>query len=153
MVYRALEVPTGKIVAIKKLKMENDNTFPITSLREITIVRSLDHPNIMQIERVAVSSCKKEIYIIMEYLEHEIKDLLCITKFTEAEVKKLMRDLLEGMSYLHSKLIAHRDLKSSNLLYSNTGRLKICDFGLARRLSNCSDHLTGEVITMWYRPP
>ena len=82
-----------------------------------------------------------------------MKDLLSFVKFTETEVKKLMKDLLEGMNYLHSKLIVHRDIKSSNLLYSNNGRLKICDFGLARRLSNNSDHLTGDVITMWYRPP
>ena len=152
-VYRALEIPTGKVVAIKKLKLENDNTFPITSLREISIVRSLSHPHIMKIERVAVSECRTEIYIIMEYMEHELKDLLQISRFTEPEIKKLMRDLLEGINHLHSKLIVHRDLKSSNLLYSNDGKLKICDFGLARKLSNTADNLTKEVITMWYRPP
>jgi cell division cycle 2-like protein len=53
-----------------------------------------------------------------------------------------MKDLLEGLNYLHSRNIIHRDLKTSNLLYSNQGRLKICDFGLARKLSSTACELT-----------
>ena len=49
------------------------------------------------------------------------------------QVKCLMKQLLEGMAYLHEHWVIHRDLKTANLLYSNTGRLKICDFGLARQ--------------------
>jgi serine/threonine protein kinase len=48
------------------------------------------------------------------------------------QVKFLMKQLLEGVHYLHEHWVLHRDLKTSNLLYSNTGELKICDFGLAR---------------------
>jgi serine/threonine protein kinase len=44
-----------------------------------------------------------------------------------------MQQLLEGVAYLHEHWVIHRDLKTSNLLYSNTGELKICDFGLARQ--------------------
>ena len=62
-----------------------------------------------------------------------------------------MKDLLLGMECLHQKNIVHRDLKTSNLLYSNEGILKICDFGLARRVSQ--QMMTQEVISLWYRPP
>jgi cell division cycle 2-like protein len=55
--------------------------------------------------------------------------------FNELQVKRLMKDLLLGIDFLHQKNIVHRDLKTSNLLYSNEGILKICDFGLARRVS------------------
>jgi cell division cycle 2-like protein len=55
------------------------------------------------------------------------------------------------MAYLHDRKIVHRDLKTSNLLYSNAGILKICDFGLARKAAQAL--MTQEVITMWYRPP
>lgn len=62
-----------------------------------------------------------------------------------------MKDLLDGIAYLHDRKIVHRDLKTSNLLYSNEGILKICDFGLARKAAQAL--MTQEVITMWYRPP
>lgn len=71
----------------------------------------------------------------MEYMEHEMKEFLKENKFTETQVRRLMKDLLLGMECLHQKNIVHRDLKTSNLLYSNEGILKICDFGLARRVS------------------
>lgn len=70
----------------------------------------------------------------MEYMEHEMKELLKSIQFSEEQVRRLMKDLLQGMEFLHSKNIVHRDLKTSNLLYSNEGILKICDFGLARRV-------------------
>lgn len=151
MVYRALEVPTGRVLAIKKLKLVEGADFPITSLREIAILRSLDHPNIIKITRVAGSTEKDRVYIVMEYLDHEVKELLKAVQFKETEVRRLMRDLLEGIAYLHDRKIVHRDLKTSNLLYSNEGILKICDFGLARKATQSL--MTQEVITMWYRPP
>lgn len=89
----------------------------------------------------------------MEYVEHELKDLLGQVEFTENQAKKIMKDLLEGINFLHSRKIIHRDLKTSNLLYSNEGKLKICDFGLARRIASSEADLTQEVVTMWYRPP
>ena len=62
-----------------------------------------------------------------------------------------MKDLLQGLDFLHSKNIVHRDLKSSNLLYSNQGILKICDFGLARRVSQAM--MTQLVICLCNRAP
>ena len=55
--------------------------------------------------------------------------------FCLKQVKRLMKDLLLGIDFLHQKNIVHRDIKTSNLLYSNQGILKICDFGLARKIS------------------
>lgn len=57
------------------------------------------------------------------------------------------------MEYLHSKSYIHRDLKTSNLLYSNKGYLKICDFGLARKLFSQTKSYTPTVVTLWYRAP
>ncbi len=69
-------------------------------------------------------------------MDHEIKALLKTNiVFNEEQVRRLMKDLLLGIDFLHQKNIVHRDLKTSNLLYSNEGILKICDFGLARRIS------------------
>lgn len=54
-------------------------------------------------------------------------------QFSIGQIKCLMQQLLEGVAFLHHRWVIHRDLKTSNLLYSNSGQLKICDFGLARQ--------------------
>ena len=59
--------------------------------------------------------------------------------FTEAEVKCLVRQLLHAVVFLHTHSIMHRDLKLSNLLFTNTGALKLCDFGLARHFQPVDD--------------
>ena len=99
--YRALERPTNRIYAVKKLKLVEGSDFPITSLREIAILRGIDHPNIIKITRVAGSQKRDKVYIVMEYLDHEVKELLKQIAFTPPQVKRLMRDLLEGMAHLH----------------------------------------------------
>ncbi|MGH0134891.1 UNVERIFIED_CONTAM: hypothetical protein FKN15_056241 [Acipenser sinensis] len=61
--------------------------------------------------------------------------------------------LLRGLSYTHQRYILHRDLKPQNLLISDTGELKLADFGLARAKSVPSHTYSNEVVTLWYRPP
>ncbi len=64
-----------------------------------------------------------------------------------------MQQLLSGMHYLHENWVLHRDLKTSNILYSNKGELKICDFGLARQYGSPLRPYTHNVVTLWYRAP
>ncbi|SCZ99229.1 BZ3500_MvSof-1268-A1-R1_Chr3-1g05891 [Microbotryum saponariae] len=68
-------------------------------------------------------------------------------------VKKLMTQLLLGLSHLHSRRILHRDLKPQNLLIDKAGNLKIADFGLARAFGIPLRTYTHEIVTLWYRPP
>lgn len=70
----------------------------------------------------------------MQFIKHEVKDLISDRKIkiSVSDAKNLMKQLLEGIEYMHSKGIMHRDLKTSNLLLDESGVLKICDFGLAR---------------------
>ena len=69
------------------------------------------------------------------------------------QVKTLMKQLLDGIAYLHENWILHRDIKTSNILYNKRGELKICDFGLARQYGEPLRPYTSQVVTMWYRPP
>ena len=153
-VYRARDKKTGEIVALKKVKMEKEKEgFPMTSLREINILLSLHNTSIVDVKEVVVGSSLDSIFMVMEYMEHDLKGLMETMKqpFSQSEVKCLMLQLLEGVKYLHDNWVLHRDLKTSNLLLNNRGDLKICDFGLARQYGSPLKPYTHLVVTLWYR--
>lgn len=157
-VFRARDLLNGEVVAIKKIKYhqaQEKEGFPITSIREFNILLSLCHPNIVKVKRVVVGAALDKVYMVMEYMEHELKDLIenQSIKFTLAEVKSLVKQLLLAIEYFHSRNIMHRDLKTSNLLYNNKGQLKVCDFGLGRKLVSSNRPQTQKVVTLWYRAP
>lgn len=127
-VYRAEEKRTGAIVALKRVKMEKEKEgFPITSLREISTLLKAQHPNIVAVKEIVVGSNIDSIFIVMEYVEHDLKSLMSTMKrhFTLGEVKTLMLQLLSAVAHLHDNWILHRDLKTSNLLFSHKGILKV----------------------------
>ncbi|XP_041014223.1 cyclin-dependent kinase G-2-like isoform X1 [Juglans microcarpa x Juglans regia] len=155
-VYRARDKKSGDIVALKKVKMEKEKEgFPLTSLREINILLSLHHPSIIDVKEVVMGSSLDSIFMVMEYMEHDLKGLMETMKqpFSQSEVKCLMLQLLEGVKYLHDNWVLHRDLKASNLLLNNQGELKVCDFGLARQYGSPLKPYTHLVVTLWYRAP
>ena len=92
---------------------------------------------------------------VMDYIARDLKAAAALLPqpFTTAEVKCLMAQLLSGVAYMHEHWVVHRDLKTSNLLLGDGGRLAICDFGLARRYGSPARALTAEVVTQWYRAP
>ncbi|KAL8520117.1 hypothetical protein ACS0TY_010878 [Phlomoides rotata] len=155
-VFRAKDKKTGEVVALKKVKMKNEREgFPLTSLREINILLSIHHPSIVDVKEVVVGNDLDNIYMVMEYMEHDLKVLMETMKqpFSQSEVKCLMLQLLGGIKYLHDNWVLHRDLKTSNLLLNNHGELKICDFGLARQYGSPLKSYTQLVVTLWYRAP
>uniref|UniRef100_A0A8C2L9U3 cyclin-dependent kinase n=1 Tax=Cyprinus carpio TaxID=7962 RepID=A0A8C2L9U3_CYPCA len=155
-VYRAKDKKTDEIVALKRLKMEKEKEgFPITSLREINTILKAQHPNIVTVREIVVGSNMDKIYIVMNYVEHDLKSLMETMKqpFLPGEIKTLMIQLLRGVRHLHDNWILHRDLKTSNLLLSHKGILKIGDFGLAREYGSPLKPYTPVVVTLWYRSP
>ncbi|KAG9128709.1 hypothetical protein Leryth_022895 [Lithospermum erythrorhizon] len=156
-VYRARDLDTGKMVALKKVRFDNFQPESVRFMaKEITILRSLDHPNIMKLEGIITSKSSCNIYLVFEYMEHDLSGLISCPdiKFSESEIKCYMKQLLSGIEYCHSHGIMHRDIKSSNILVNNDGILKIADFGLATFLSlKHKQPLTSRVVTLWYRPP
>uniref|UniRef100_A0AC35UB68 Protein kinase domain-containing protein n=1 Tax=Rhabditophanes sp. KR3021 TaxID=114890 RepID=A0AC35UB68_9BILA len=159
-VYRSQCVRTEEIVAIKALKMEKENDgFPITSIREINmLLKCGSHPNIVNVREIVVGDSMNEIFMVMEYVEHDVKFFLDNfkkknSKLTISEVKCLMYQLLEGINHMHKHWILHRDLKPSNLLINHNGVMKIGDFGLAREYGEPLKPYTSVVVTLWYRSP
>uniref|UniRef100_T1IJC7 cyclin-dependent kinase n=1 Tax=Strigamia maritima TaxID=126957 RepID=T1IJC7_STRMM len=155
-VYRARDRRTDEIVALKRLKMEKEKEgFPITSLREVNTLLKAQHPNIVTVREIVVGSNMDKIYIVMDYVEHDLKSLMETMKqpFIIGEVKTLMSQLLRAVAHLHDNWILHRDLKTSNLLLSHKGILKVGDFGLAREYGSPLKQYTPIVVTLWYRAP
>ncbi|KAK0585272.1 hypothetical protein LWI29_025989 [Acer saccharum] len=156
-VFRAREVATGRMVALKKVRFDNFQPESIRFMaREIMILRRLDHPNIMKLEGVITSRLSSTIYLVFEYMEHDLAGLSSSTEifFNEAQVKCYMKQLLLAVEHCHLRGIMHRDIKSSNILVNNQGVLKLGDFGLANILTSKNrQKLTSRVVTLWYRPP
>ncbi|CAI9284001.1 unnamed protein product [Lactuca saligna] len=157
-VFRARDLETGKIVALKKVRFDNFEPESVRFMaREIVILRRLDHPNIMKLDGIITSQLSCSIYLVFEYMEHDISGLLSSPniKFTESQIKCYMKQLLSGLKHCHSQGIMHRDIKGANLLVNNEGIIKIGDFGLANFCNVAHDKrpLTSKVVTLWYRPP
>lgn len=88
-VFRARDLETGKIVALKKVRFDNFEPESVRFMaREITILRRLDHPNVIKLEGLITSRSSCNIYLVFEYMEHDISGLLSSPEitFTEAQV-------------------------------------------------------------------
>lgn len=158
-VYRAQDKRTDEIVALKRLKMEREKEgFPITSLREVSTLLKAQHENIVTVREIVVGSNMDSIFMVMDYVEHDLKSLMEVLKskkqsFLPGEVKCLLQQLLRAVAHLHDNWILHRDLKTSNILLSHSGILKVGDFGLAREYGSPLKAYTSIVVTLWYRAP
>lgn len=154
-VYKARNKKTGHLMALKRIRMKTDKDgFPITAVREIKLLQKLKHEKIVELQQIVVA--KGSVYMVLEYMDHDLSGILGHPNFTfdPCHAKSLVKQMLEGLAYLHYKGILHRDIKGSNLLINNKGELKIADFGLARAFEkDQAQDYTNRVITLWYRPP
>ncbi|KAK3898741.1 kinase-like domain-containing protein [Staphylotrichum tortipilum] len=154
-VFKGLNVYTKKLVALKKIRMEGERDgFPVTAVREIKLLRSLSHKNIVQLQEVMVEA--NDCFMVFEYLSHDLTGLLNHPTYTlePGHKKHLAQQLFEGLDYLHTRGVLHRDIKAANILVSNEGILKLADFGLARFYAKHHQlDYTNRVITIWYRSP
>ena len=154
-VFKAINVYTKNLVALKKIRMEGERDgFPVTAVREIKLLQSLKHPTIVNLQEVMVE--KNDCFMVFEYLSHDLTGLLNhpTFKLEQGHKKHLAKQLFEGLDYLHRRGVLHRDIKAANILVSNEGQLKLADFGLARFYAKRRQlDYTNRVITIWYRSP
>jgi len=146
-VYEGVETETNTTVALKKITINGQEGMPSTALREISILKSLSHPNIIKI--LDVVHKEASLTIVFEYVEYDL--LRYIEKHNN--VGYLINQLVSGIHHLHTRNIVHRDLKPHNILVSSSGVLKIADFGLARKMKSGDYGYSSEVVTLWYRAP
>ncbi len=157
----------SEFVALKKILVENEREgFPITAIREIMILKKLNHPNIISLYDIITSKAnaknnfKGNVYLVFEYMEHDLSGLLARKyDFSVPMIKNIIKQIFKGTDFMHGDNIMHRDLKPANILVNNLGEVKIGDFGLARNFSKInisgsfSKKYTNGVVTLWYRAP
>lgn len=156
MVFRARDTHTNNTVALKKIRLENeDEGMPSTAMREISVLKELDHPNIVKLQNVVYTPNEKKLYLIFDFLDYDLKKFLDLHKntLTPLQIKNYMYQILDGINYCHSRRIIHRDLKPQNLLVNKHGVIQIADFGLSRAFGVPIRTLTHEIETLWYRSP
>jgi cyclin-dependent kinase 1 len=140
--------------ALQRIRTDlEDEGVPSTALREISVLRELQHPNIVQLKDCVQSA--NRLFLVFEFVDKDLKKYMdsCDGMLAPNLIKSYMSQFLKGLEFCHTRGVMHRDLKPQNLLVSRSGQLKIADFGLARAFCPPIRPLTHEVVTLWYRPP
>ncbi|KAK6346512.1 Cyclin-dependent kinase catalytic subunit [Orbilia brochopaga] len=157
-VYKARDLRNGgRLVALKKIRLEQeDEGVPSTAIREISLLKEMNDPNIVRLHNIVHADGHK-LYLVFEFLTMDLKKYMeSIPKgvpLNKDIVKKFMAQLCDGVRFCHSRRILHRDLKPQNLLIDSNLNLKLADFGLARAFGVPLRTYTHEVVTLWYRAP
>ncbi|KAK6140754.1 hypothetical protein DH2020_025500 [Rehmannia glutinosa] len=140
-VYKARDRVTNETIALKKIRLEQeDEGVPSTAIREISLLKEMQHGNIVRLQDVVHS--EKRLYLVFEYLDLDLKKHMdSCPEFSQdprlvksSSISQLfLYQILRGIAYCHSHRVLHRDLKPQNLLIDRrTNALKLADFGLAR---------------------
>uniref|UniRef100_A0A7S1ETE3 Protein kinase domain-containing protein n=1 Tax=Timspurckia oligopyrenoides TaxID=708627 RepID=A0A7S1ETE3_9RHOD len=139
-VYRAFDCTTGSPYAVKiisKVGREQDSArremVRLNAQREVDVLKSIDHPNILKFSRVIEDD--ENCYLVTEFIKGlDLFEAGVRKKFSEREVLLLSRTLFDGLAYLHSLGVAHRDVKLENIVLMGSDKpedVKLIDFGLA----------------------
>jgi len=154
-VYKAKEKQTGKFVALKKIRLDNeDEGVPSTAVREISLLNELSkHPNVVKL--LSVLHEDSRLYLCFEFLLMDLKKYFDTVNgpLDKMLVKSYLYQICSGIEYCHARRIIHRDLKPQNLLIDENGLIKLADFGLGRAVGVPVRAYTHEVVTLWYRCP
>lgn len=156
-VYKAKDVVTDNIVAVKKIKLgsrsEAADGINRTALREIKLLQELTHENIIGL--LDVFGQKSNVSIVFDFMETDLEVVIRDTNIimTAPHIKSYILQTLLGLEYLHANWVLHRDMKPNNLLINEKGVLKIGDFGLARFYGSPNRPYSHQVVTRWYRCP
>lgn len=132
-VHKVLNLKTNELQAVKIINHQLMNRIDKIRLqRELTIWKSLNHPRIIQLSKIIQTD--QQSYLLCDYCSNGnlLKLLNFNVKLNEEQAKRIFKEICQGVYYLHVDCkVAHKDLKLENILISDQGHIKICDFGLA----------------------
>lgn len=161
-VWKAIDKQTKQTVALKKIfDAFQNSTDAQRTFREIIYLQQLNaigHENIIQLTNVMRAENDKDIYLTFEYMEINLHAVIRANILQEVHKRYILYQTLKSVKFLHTGGMLHRDLKPSNVLLNSDCHVKLCDFGLARLITDVEDDakapvLTDYVATRWYRAP
>ncbi|KAL2234276.1 cell division control protein 2 homolog isoform X2 [Sesamum indicum] len=155
-VYMYKDLTNGETVAVKWIKFgDKDEGLPHEVLREISVLKELDHENIVRLLDVVAK--EKSIFLVFEYLDLDLAKFIedhSTTGIDPLVIKGFLFQILKGVSYCHSQKVLHRDLKPHNLLVDLQSKtVKLADFGLARTFDVPLPKYTTGIATLEYKAP
>ncbi|XP_077059847.1 mitogen-activated protein kinase kinase kinase kinase 3 isoform X13 [Siphateles boraxobius] len=133
-VYKARNVTTGELAAIKVIKLEPGEDFAVVQ-QEIIMMKDCKHSNIVAYFGSYLR--RDKLWICMEYCGGgSLQDIYHVTgPLTESQIAYVTRETLQGLYYLHSKGKMHRDIKGANILLTDNGYVKLADFGVSAQIT------------------
>lgn len=154
-VYKGRSRTTNEIVALKEIHLDAEEGTPSTAIREISLMKELNHKHIVRLHDVIHTETK--LVLIFEFCEQDLKKYMDTHGDRGAlppnVTRTFMNHLLQGINFCHKNRVLHRDLKPQNLLINRKMELKLGDFGLARAFGVPVNTFSNEVVTLWYRAP
>jgi len=157
-VYQATDTDTGNTVALKVFQSGGytDEVIEESFRREVQALSDLKHPNIVQILGAGRDEDNEAHYIVMEWVEQDLKSYCDSHKFADWAdyFQSIGRGILEALIYAHSHSTAHRDIKPTNVLVTTEGQVKLCDFGISKIRNFLAPGVTlAQFASAPYAPP
>lgn len=151
-VYKAKDTRTSTIVALKKAIPRVKEGVPSYILREVSMLKSLKHENVVDLLDILPS--EHALHLVFEYLDGDLRYWMDTHILSENNRRSFMRQIIVGINFCHSRRVLHRDLKPQNILVkTSTLTLKVSDFGLSRAFQFPIRPYSRSIQTLWYRAP